>query len=42
MRIAICDNELFYVEDIMERIESMSFMTRSPPLLMVLYKAPSY
>ena len=33
MRIAICDNELFYVEDIMERIEKYEFHDTKPTII---------
>lgn len=33
MRIAICDNELFYVEDIMERIEKYEFHDTKPAII---------
>lgn len=33
MRIAICDNELFYVEDIMERIEKYEFHNTKPTII---------
>ena len=33
MRIAICDNELFYVEDIIERIEKYEFHDTKPTII---------
>ena len=36
------DKNYFMLKILWKGLRNMSFMTRSPPLLMVLYKAPSY